>query len=555
MADTDKKLKDERQAAEGAELASIRSMFSGDLIEALRASGQGVRSLGPQKTNALPEAHVAVAPIAVVIELNTSFPGGSKRAQRLLMYAIERIIETHRSQVADQNISRDMPPKLKRLHSEYTNRYVFTELSLNDLVSLTKRYGTTIPIRGSKGQLNKPNPKNLIKRIWRDQRLNSYVLNSLRTTKADAAQISFPMASGEGIVWAIADTGVASGHPHFKKHSNFDLPDGIRHMDFTADSPHSTIGPPKDGDERAHGTHVAGIIAGEWSADENNGGSALVFRSVLGNPSEPKSQTYESQVSKDHFRGMAPKCKLLILKVLRDRSDGELSSLLAAIGYIQKVNAESDVIKIHGLNLSLGHDFDASWFAAGASPLCKEVDRLVKSGVCVVVAAGNAGYGYIQAGSIEHATTTAVSLQGTISDPGNARLAITVGATHRDEPFRFGVSYFSGKGPTADGRMKPDVVAPGERIVSCGIDNEVDGFPPTKNGSPIYREDSGTSMAAPHVSGIIAGYLSARKEMRGQPEEVKRRLERSAITLERRPEFEGAGLVDAMALHSDNFRR
>ena len=55
----------------------------------------------------------------------------------------------------------------------------------------------------------------------------------------------------------------------------------------------------------------------------------------------------------------------------------------------------------------------------------------------------------------------------TINDPGNADLAITVGSTHRDMPHVYGVSYFSSKGPTGDGRLKPDLVAPGEKIISC----------------------------------------------------------------------------------------
>ena len=57
----------------------------------------------------------------------------------------------------------------------------------------------------------------------------------------------------------------------------------------------------------------------------------------------------------------------------------------------------------------------------------------------------------------------------TINDPGNAELAITVGSTHRDMPHIYGVSYFSSKGPTGDGRIKPDLVAPGEKIISCAV--------------------------------------------------------------------------------------
>ena len=74
-----------------------------------------------------------------------------------------------------------------------------------------------------------------------------------------------------------------------------------------------------------------------------------------------------------------------------------------------------------------------------------------------------------------------------ITDPGNADSVITVGSTHRRDAHTYGVSYFSSRGPTGDGRLKPDLVAPGEKIRS------------TVPGDADDRMD-GTSMAAPHVS-------------------------------------------------------
>src|SRR5207247_11432442 len=88
----------------------------------------------------------------------------------------------------------------------------------------------------------------------------------------------------------------------------------------------------------------------------------------------------------------------------------------------------------------------------------------------VVLAAGHPGYAEQQ--SAERFTNTGLTL--TINDPGNAALAITVGATHRDAPHTYGVSYFSSKGPTGDGRLKPDLVAPGERITSCAAGKNYD---------------------------------------------------------------------------------
>jgi subtilisin family serine protease len=133
-----------------------------------------------------------------------------------------------------------------------------------------------------------------------------------------------------------------------------------------------------------------------------------------------------------------------------------------------------------------------------------------------------------------------------INDPGKAELAITVGSTHRESPYVYGVSYFSSKGPTGDGRMKPDIVAPGEKIISCAAGKKLEKLASfdAKPGDPVYVEDSGTSMAAPHVSGVIAAFLSIRREFIGQPEEVKRIFLSTATDLNRERHFQGHGLVD-----------
>jgi len=115
-------------------------------------------------------------------------------------------------------------------------------------------------------------------------------------------------------------------------------------------------------------------------------------------------------------------------------------------------------------------------------------------------------------------------------------------------PHTYGVSYFSSKGPTGDGRVKPDLVAPGERITSCAAGKALTDLygkkPP--DGLAYYIDDSGTSMAAPHVSGAIAAFLSIRQEFIGRPDEIKRVFAESATTLGRERYFEGNGLVDLM---------
>ena len=204
---------------------------------------------------------------------------------------------------------------------------------------------------------------------------------------------------------------------------------------------------------------------------------------------------------------------------------------------------------MHGVNISLGYPFNAKWFACGQSPICVEVDRLVRSGVVVVVAAGNTGYGDVTVADGQRSTGLSLS----INDPGNSALAITVGATHRDSPYTYGVSYFSSKGPTGDGRMKPDLVAPGERITSCATGKvlpSVDLAALYPGGIPAdlaaYVDYSGTSMAAPHMSGAAAAFLSIRREFIGHPDDVKRIFTSTATSLGRESYFQGHGLLDLM---------
>jgi hypothetical protein len=93
---------------------------------------------------------------------------------------------------------------------------------------------------------------------------------------------------------------------------------------------------------------------------------------------------------------MAPACKLLSLKVLDKNGKGPVSNLIAACEKIQEINRDGRNLRVHGVTMSVGCDFEPKWFACGQSPLCVEVDRLVRSGV---VAAGNTGYGWNQSAS------------------------------------------------------------------------------------------------------------------------------------------------------------
>jgi serine protease AprX len=150
----------------------------------------------------------------------------------------------------------------------------------------------------------------------------------------------------------------------------------------------------------------------------------------------------------------------------------------------------------------------------------------------VVISCGNAGYGQT---TLSTQQTAEVFIGLSIADPANAKDAISVGSVHKNSPHTYGVSYFSSKGPTGDGRTKPDIVAPGEKIISCAVDPD---------GKYLYKDDSGTSMAAPHVSGAIAAFLSVHKEFRGDPAKIKHIFMQSANDLGRDKFFQGAGLID-----------
>ena len=397
--------------------------------------------------------------------------------------------------------------------------------------------------------------QSVVYRIWEDTEINVTLTRSLTTVKADAAQRAF-RAIGEGIVWAVMDSGIQGDHPHFKASQSpygpidsLNVTDPVQHTDFTPLNNGALV------DELGHGTHVAGIIAGYWESGKE-GGEAVVGTEMRDEGSdEPIRQRGEPL---RRISGVAPLCRLVSLKVIADRTmtgevrqkagQGKVSWVIRAVDQVQTWNQNGKRLLVHGVNMSLGYDFDPRWFACGQSPLCVEVNRLVKSGVSVVVSAGNAGYSaVVTPNGKEEARYNDLS----ISDPGNADLAITVGSTHRDMPHLYGVSYFSSRGPTGDGRMKPDLVAPGERIVSCAAGVEASKYGPLQDADGkqvpvLYCEQTGTSMSAPHVSGAVAAFLSVRREFIGQPERVKEIFLANTVDLRRERKFQGTGLLDMM---------
>jgi serine protease AprX len=277
-----------------------------------------------------------------------------------------------------------------------------------------------------------------------------------------------------------------------------------------------------------HGTHVAGILAADWPGRDRPAGAAGGDAGA-GEPHE-EEEFDESALPDEVCCGICPDIKLFDLRVLDDEGKGDEFNVMAALQFVRYLNQHRDIPVINGVNLSLSIRHDVANFACGRTPICEECERLVGDGIVVVAAAGNEGYMQFMTGQngLQHMYHSI-----SITDPGNAEGVITVGATHRYEPHTYGVSYFSSRGPTGDGRAKPDLVAPGEKITAPALENE-------------YRELDGTSMAAPHVSGAAALLMARHRELLGQPVRVKRILCGTATDLGRERYFQGAGMVDVL---------
>ena len=336
--------------------------------------------------------------------------------------------------------------------------------------------------------------------VWRSSRKAKLTARSARVLKADAALAAFG-ASGADITWAVLDTGIRAAHPHFAAAGN------VKQVwDCTRRGPPVAVPPAQSRDPDGHGTHVAGIIAG---ASARAGGE----------------------------RGLAPRANLVVYKVLDDRGQGEDAWIINALDHIATQNENaSGGLAIHGLNLSLGGAFDPTVYGVGFSPICMELRRLWRAGVLVVVASGNEGRLAIDTPEGEYDLYAQMS----IGDPANLEDCIAVGSVNADQPHLYGVSSFSSRGPTADGRGKPDVVAPGERISSCNAR--------FRGGDDLYYRESGTSMAAPHVSGLLAAFLSVRKEFRGRPDEVKKILLDNCVDIGRDRYHQGHGIPNLMQM-------
>ena len=415
----------------------------------------------------------------VLIELSDPTESGAASLTNARRNVVEQIIELSGRKEDDEDLC-----------IEPLQRFVAARLTRTE----TETLANTLAQPGIQGRV--------LRRIWRNARKHALLGSSIHTVQAHPAHVAY-MAHGTDVSWAVLDSGIVERHPHFKMHANIK-------------SQHDCTrrGAPTTGaadDEHGHGTHVAGIIAGAFERSDGN-----------------------------LISGIAPKAGLHIYKVLNKDGEGDDAWIIKALDHIAATNEAAGQLLIQGINLSLGGAFDQSSYACGHSPLCRELRRLWRQGVVVIIAAGNEGFVTLESaeGPID------ANMDLSIGDPANLDESIAVGSVHKSNPHSYGISYFSSRGPTADGRQKPDCVAPGERISSCRHDIPANSKDPKK----LYVEMSGTSMAAPHVSGIVAAFLSIRREFVGQPDKVKEILLSNCTDLGRDRPMQGAGLPNLVRM-------
>ncbi len=286
---------------------------------------------------------------------------------------------------------------------------------------------------------------------------------------------------------AVIDSGINDAHNDLR--NTILLSRVVYHQDFTGTTVKNSSGQTVY-DTYGHGTHVAGILAGDGT--DSNG----------------------------LWQGIHSGVKLVDLRVLDQYGAGSDSAVITAI---QRAIALKSTYNIKIINLSLGRPVYGSY---ATDPLCQAVEQAWKAGITVVVAAGNFG----------RVTVNGSNGHGTITAPGNDPFVITVGAmktngtgSRADDT----IASYSSKGPTSyDHVIKPDLVAPGNLIrstISYGSTlaallpaNKVKGT----TGSYDYMTLSGTSMATPVVSGAVA--LLLQQDSTLTPDQIKARLMKTA---------------------------
>ena len=322
--------------------------------------------------------------------------------------------------------------------------------------------------------------------VEREDALHRHLAESVPLVRAPEAWEETG-ATGKGVAIAVLDDGVFGTHPDFEGKV-------VARFDAAPAAPGGALplpdAAPLPSGGRGHGTHVAGIAAGTGA---RSGGA---------------------------YRGVAPGALLVDVKVFGADDKATSATVLRGLDWVLD-HAEETGVRV--VVLSLG-----GRFSDGTDALSRAVDEATARGLVVVVSAGNGGPG-----------------PGSVTSPGTAATAITVGAV--DKTLR--PAPFSARGPTPDGRLKPDLVAPGVDITSTvppasttALEGVLSG-----RGTLLYGPLSGTSMAAPHVAGAAALLLEANPAL--APGEVKRALLEGARDLgEPGPDpVTGHGLLDVQA--------
>jgi serine protease AprX len=304
---------------------------------------------------------------------------------------------------------------------------------------------------------------------------NTYI----KATNTDDVWNTAPYRQGAGIGVAVVDSGVWEPHPDFKTSNGTSRV--VAKVKFSSFTNNMT-------DRYGHGTHVAGIIAGDGS-------------------------TYNGQ-----YTGMAPRANIVSVKVSDDEGKSTAADVVAGLQWILENKA---AYNIRVVNLSLNSSVPESYHT---SPLSAAVEILWFNGIVVVVSAGNNG-------------------TATLFPPANDPFVITVGAVSDKNTTSLSddtVANFSAYGTTGDGFAKPDLVAPGSDITSSLANNSelsqqyplnqiVDSLLGGLLGqtTPYYFKMSGTSMSAPIVAG--AAVLLLEDEPNLNPDQVKYRLMATAV--------------------------
>lgn len=319
-----------------------------------------------------------------------------------------------------------------------------------------------------------------LKTVFQNTHITMQMDTARKTVNANIVQENG--YTGKGIGIAILDTGISPNNDFLYPQNRI-----LAFKDFINNKA-------KPYDDNGHGTHVAGIAGG--SGINSNG----------------------------KYRGIAPDCNFIGVKVLNNEGKGNASDVLAGLQWVMD-NKEKYNIKV--ANLSIGTSNTSS-----NDPLVKAVENMWDRGVIITIAAGNDG-----------------PKKHTISSPAISRKVITIGASDDNitaNVWGNNLINFSGRGPTLECIVKPDILAPGVNIISC-LSNSV-----SKQSDEIvdknYFSLSGTSMSTPIVSGAIALLLEKYKDLK--PDDIKLMLKKCCKNLHLPKNQQGWGLLDVYKLLS-----